>query len=1002
VKKNADSFIVKNEKKEKISKAFDIALRDIDDAYIEEAADNTPVPLKRTGFRVAALAAALSLTVAIIIFSVFILLRGRATVDPQPADAPWKTGELHLTSVVFRAEEASAKKPGSALPFLLLTSPADSTALQPDQEVLLSDTVTVSVAPYTRISGFSGNDLMRVRLRSGDHADCDSIWYDIKNDKIVCLSCLIREAVAGDPDYTDACIRLAIESGMISYDAFLSGEAADIYAELYRKMDNESDRRAFSEGRSKSPLPSVSVLEYGTDPDKCLYTLTNADKTLAYGVFIFDFKSGRAVKLDASHTGVPECFSGILGTPEKADANLTLASDIIISDGYTRVIAEVPYYPLGAEYNSATGEFYPTYAASTVMVYTAGENSYSVFGDAVPKDMMQTPAGGLAEKTGTVSFTARNGKTAFSVDRGDIYFIDGQRLALLNDRDGRTAVIMEQDGRTVCYYPEKTGPLPADPDKIADTTLPFERGVIEDGVFRDLITGETSALTAGTPDALVRSRDGRFVYYYDRRGTVFCRDLLTGDEGAVEVGKAFENQLSECDDATVCLFIGGNGRELLLAYYRNGDLTFDREAYLASIPELIEKESFVFYSMTSDIVNAFNHNFETVLPFFRLDGNPIRITDTKRFTALGRYLSVAVLEKRLTPGMSEGNYNEISDLMKSPGMLADIAEAVIPYLEFTSGEAFITPGELRDAMNGITEDAFNERYFMLLDWVDLELDVVEFEEATPDIWKRLLARKIANDVVRRLTGYLSPDDEMRDLFLFEKKYAEQTGDAEAAEHYSRLLGILDSFYEQFNQGTDSVAAESMRQRLMEMLIPRLDPAVDRKGQYYGIYMRQLSLILDELWDDIFAAAADISYPEFLSSGDFLYIKNSADYYLGFNSTLYQSVDLDWYGRLIDKDALKALLSELDFEKKDVAIYREAAVGAYRMMPLFLTGGRDASGNAYLVSYGYAARLTDEQLHRFVEICSGKIIPDYCPDATYTDFYIEYDRYTAERISRLSD
>ena len=109
-----------------------------------------------------------------------------------------------------------------------------------------------------------------------------------------------------------------------------------------------------------------------------------------------------------------------------------------------------------------------------------------------------------------------------------------------------------------------------------------------------------------------------------------------------------------------------------------------------------------------------------------------------------------------------------------------------------------------------------------------------------------------------------------------------------------------------------------------------------------------------------------------------------------------------YGRLIDKDALKALLSELDFEKKDVAIYREAAVGAYRMMPLFLTGGRDASGTAYLVSYGYAARLTDEQLHRFVEICSGKIIPDYCPDATYTDFYIEYDRYTAERISRLSD
>nr|MCR4683143.1 hypothetical protein [Clostridiales bacterium] len=123
MKKNADSFIVKNEKKEIISKAFDIALGDIDDAYIEEAADNTPVPLKRTGFRVAAVAAALSLSVAIIIISVFILLRGRATVDPQPADAPWKTGELHLTSVVFRAEEASVKNPGSALPFLLLTSP---------------------------------------------------------------------------------------------------------------------------------------------------------------------------------------------------------------------------------------------------------------------------------------------------------------------------------------------------------------------------------------------------------------------------------------------------------------------------------------------------------------------------------------------------------------------------------------------------------------------------------------------------------------------------------------------------------------------------------------------------------------------------------------------------------------------------------------------------------------------------------------------------------------
>ena len=364
----------------------------------------------------------------------------------------------------------------------------------------------------------------------------------------------------------------------------------------------------------------------------------------------------------------------------------------------------------------------------------------------------------------------------------------------------------------------------------------------------------------------------------------------------------------------------------------------------------------------------------------------MKITEISNFKSLGRFLSVGIYEKKLTPKMTEGNYNEIGSMMSSPEVLAEIAEAVIPYMDYTESEAYITAVALRDAMNGITADAFNEKYDDLIMHFDGDYHIVD-GDGTPELWLHNLSRFIANDLTRLFTGYFSSDCLGRDFILRQIEYSEEAirngrpGGDEDLKTWLEELDIFDTFCEEFNEGIDKEESGKLCARLTEIIMPLLpDPLeTDHSGHYNQIYERQLSNIYSQIWDIILSEASSVSYPEFLSDGSFLDIRFSADFFLGRTSWL-GSVELDVI-RIIDKEKLKALLSGLEFEKAITEIVKEAEISAGSIK--LLSAGRDESGKAFITSFDYSARITDEQLEAFREICSGEICDAYFnPEATY--------------------
>ncbi|MBO4366102.1 MAG: hypothetical protein J5843_00455, partial [Clostridia bacterium] len=329
---------------------------------------------------------------------------------------PWKSGKLHVTTLVYRNNPmtlCASARPDSAMKLLSAVSGTPETVPEEADEGTAGSAgtnVTVSIQPDTRISAFSGTDLIRVELSEGEHAGCDGVWYDVRNDEIVCLSCRIRESVCTTPEYLDACIRLAIESGLISNDAVLAAMIDEEYRSLYEHLNRPSVLAFFASGvqptveglelaetewdvsRVRKALarytyPTVHVLEYGTDPRYCLYALTNAERTLSYGTFLFDVSARTAEKLDGNAIGKSGSLNGIGLLEGDRLANLALATEIRVQEDYGRIVSEVPYILGSPHYNEETNVLTPGYAASTLAVYGRGAEPYLLadrYGDADP------------------------------------------------------------------------------------------------------------------------------------------------------------------------------------------------------------------------------------------------------------------------------------------------------------------------------------------------------------------------------------------------------------------------------------------------------------------------------------------------------------------------------------------------------------------------------------------------------------------------------------------
>lgn len=935
----------------------------------------------------------------------------------QPKLPPWETGNLKLTTVVYSPdkirEAGETDVHGKGIQLLSsATDPDDSlyTALldetEMETETNASDgssvDVTVSLSPSTKISAFSGSDYIQVQMQEGEHTDCESVWYDVRKDEVICLSCTIREAVSQTPDYLDACIRLAIESGLLSIEDAYSGEIREAYAAWYNHLNRESVLAFFATGKKPSAkaleitdtelyrngigkvlnrysYPTIQVLDFGTNPHYCLYALTNADMTLSYGLFLFDLDSGAATKLDGSHIGDPHDYNGLCYGEGELLPNPAQASEIWASEDYELIVCEVPYVVSHLTYDDSTFTLHPSYLASNTAVYANGGFYclYDRYGEADP--IVSAPVRGLIVKGDTISFIAADGRTGFCVDGGTVFFLTGERL-LLTQSKGVPYVWMLQDEVPVCYRLSATGAEPIDAEEAASSISVGERTLMSGHLLQDLATGETTRLFDSEPLASTRTQDGRFAYFYLGDGKVTCVDLDTGARGYLQLGNAFEEQILELEDLTYCLFLNRAENELLLAFYHKGQLTFNREAYIKSFSDHSRPHSLLWI----ENVETFNSEFSTVFDYYMVDGKPVKVKNASRALKMGRIVFVSVMEQKVDYHMTQAYYKQITSFISTEHFLADVAEALIPYMDFTVNTCQVTAQTLKTALP-VSTDVFDQQFGSVGYRMDSEVRMSEERVKTAETQLELEAREIANNLIRRVTGYLSPDCLMRDSLL---RTLSQSGSEKTRETAARCLSILDDYYEQFNAQFDKETIEQKRTNLIEVilsLLPEPYLIVDNYGNRYATYQKEFDAFLIDHWDELFSTICDTPYEDFLSSGSFLDAPSIGDFYWGRSASHFGAVFMD-SGRHLDKDALKAFLNGLSFAKAEISIVPAAAI--YCANNPFLTVGKDSDGNTWMVSYGYAASLTQIQYQAFLKLCDGEIPYDInqMEDATYYEYF----------------
>ena len=929
---------------------------------------------------------------------------------------PWDTNELHLTSVIFNNKsllnESTAKSMQAYSVSTGIIGVETENVLSADKN--RSENFSISIRPSTKISAFSGSSLIKVNLKEGEHADCDSVWYNIRKDETVCLSCLIREKIKATSDYIDACIRAAIEGGMISKESYYAGEIEREYEQLYQLLDTDTAHRFFSSGNTPtidlleltgtfadSPnvkkalegysYPRIHVIEYGRIPDRCLYILTDYSSDLAYGVFLFDFNTDNATRLDDSHVGEPSCYNGLQGINGMRCANLALATELYINDDYTQILAEVPYLICGVSYDEETGDMKPAYSASTIVVYNITGERFALldlYGETDP--ISYAPCGGLIEIEGTISFACFNGKTGFSLNGENVFFIEGERLHLLKDHNGVPVVLMRRNGYTEGYRLYKNGAVLMDIDELYALSKK-ERSILIDSTLTDLVSGEKEAFFDNDVLAYTISKTGRYAYFYLGDGGITCIDLENGERGFLPLDTAFEEKTHGLECITFCLFLNSREDELLLAYYKDGELTFDRNAYYDSF-NAFKKENHI-YSMAANAVSSFNHNFASVANFFRVDGNPVELTQQKNAFDLARFFSVQVLDRQLTVKTSQTNHDDIIAMTATKEFLADVAETLIPYMDYTESTTYINATVLQDVR--IPVFIFNERYDDLFSRIDKVVYVSNNQISDLEEYKYLTARHIANNIVRRITGYLSPDDSLRDNILLKIQEAIEKKEDDWVNIYTETLKIADNFYAFFNENIDKESADAIRIKLIDCILPILPEAhKDRTGATYAINQLELWYFYESIWNTVFQGASDSSYSDYLSSGLFLDFPYVGDFFTGRTAIDYGSIFLD-SDRAIEMIKMKELLNELIFTSEEVVVSRDAAI--FSDSTPFIIAGRNENDDPYLVSYGHSAQLTEEQYKRFVDICHSDIIANSAniDNATYSMYDAELSIYYAD-------
>ncbi len=636
-----------------------------------------------------------------------------------PSESPVYNTELLLTSVTYKSKEtASSMRSVRGGMYSLVNKKS-------------VQNLSISLEEKTEITDCIGGRLLRILPTEGVHVDCDNVYYDIQADREYCLSCDIRERIKTDPHYVDICIRAVVEEHLITLNDIMAGvinykfwyESINVpeVQELFvaggvptlEALGLESKQSWYTEEQFEAlenfVYPKVTAVEYGTDENKCLFTLRSGISDNVWGVYLYTFDTGELKKLDGDTIGVPEPINGYMGDGYMGNdlsIRLSLASGVCVTENYGKIVVTVPYFTESwLEIHPETMLTVPLYRAENVVVFDVESGGcYGLLGGSTQYTDGQTyPMAPATVREGVVCFpTTENRWYLYDNDVG--YTLNGELLQLYRIENGVAYAVMKQGDDYKVYQ------LDGSAEEVSADAGAFAM----DGAYRvNLSTMEKTLLWEGEPLTQVFSADGRFAYLYFGGDEVLCVSCEAGETDTIAISETFLAQLRERPEAVVQLFLDGSEERLVITFYeeaeKTGLVTFDEEGYLSEN----DLEQFENYSQ----LNAFMKNLEMSSGYFCYGGEQVVIRRGEKEHAVVYAVGAEVMAEEFLNALSEKE-----EVRSTEEIMTEIMKRYASYLSVgEDGSVYVSQQVYKKTIGNIAKTDvlwhFEEQNFLHLDLI---------------------------------------------------------------------------------------------------------------------------------------------------------------------------------------------------------------------------------------------------------------------------------------------
>lgn len=875
---------------------------------------------------------------------------------------PWESGKISLVSLTFKPRESFS---AFSLPTEFLSNTPYKTKKlnssnspfntkgSPDPENL-----KVSIMADTKISSFIGSDLIKISVEDGEHKDCEGVYYNIREDKTECMSCEILSRIRKSDYYVEAYLRSIIEECLITEEMIYAAITDSVYEEYYTLLDVPSTREFlktdetptveklglteanFWRGESEinrelllHKKPIVKIVEYGYDESRLTFTLSSPIGSCVWGAFVYDLDSNVLKKLDGETIGLPYCTNGYYTmTPEELiTLDLSLATGITVSDDYGKIIATVPYFLIELELDQESGTLKPIYLAENVIVFNVNDGTYNALlgNSSGYNSSVSYPKDVAREINGVYYYPTTNNTWAFHLGNRK-YELQGEFLKL-ERIGGEVYVIMDQDGYKLYRLGENEAVLSELPE---DVML----YIVEGNERIDLRTLEKTKLFDGEANAVAKTADGRFIYlYFEGENKIVCIDAKYNTVGSLPLSEEFVEQSISAGNVTYMLFLNSDEDKLLLAYYKNGSLVFDREGYLSdrahSIPLDPEGASREYLD------ENFERNLSAVFNHYYHKDRKITVKQDENLISLSKLLCAYKVDDYI-----KNNGSLAEEEIKA--LFADLGEMLAPYFEYSGNTASVNAALVKKLSGGQSAgDIATAFEYFLSRHIPSDM-TVEFQTRTP---LDEVTSFVTDGFVKLIYGYWnSPDNDELTLKL-----------------YNELNKDVDSAWIQGKEKIEPIVRKALEKLLTE-----------ENG--YKVRSEAFTEAVQEMFPDVLEAALGISYPEYIRSGAYLDHFTSPDLFL-LRTAEDGCVPQMSVKHTYDKEKLKAFLSALTFEAGEVEIIQKATLStdwAVGLVPFssykycgndIISVGYGTDGKAYAVISGYYSLISKEQFDEFITL-----------------------------------